>query len=238
MKEINFGILIIVVFVLLIGYVLGLLTVQLRLFPYPYMIEFKNSLKKSDKDIYKKNIQFLNNVDLYKIYKSEQADIIMLGDSLTDNVNWNELFNLPIINRGIGADITEGYLHRMEFIYKLKPKKVFLNGGTNDIAFDYSVEEIFSNYKEIMRLLKEKNITVYMQSVVFTSFSEYNIKIKKLNELLEVYCKENNIIYIDLNKKLSKNDTLIEEYTYDGSHLTAKGYFVWREMIQEYVLNK
>ena len=238
MKEINFGILIIVVFVLLIGYVLGLLTVQLRLFPYPYMIEFKNSLKKSDKDIYKKNIQFLNNVDLYKIYKTQQTDIIMLGDSLTDNVNWNELFDFPVINRGIGADITEGYLHRMEFIYKLKPKKVFLNGGTNDIAFGYSVEEIFSNYKEIMRLLKEKNITVYMQSTVFTRFSEYNIKIKELNELLEVYCKENNIIYIDLNKKLSKNDTLIEEYTYDGSHLTAKGYFVWREMIQEYVLNK
>ena len=42
-------------------------------------------------------------------------DIIMLGNSLTDGAEWNELFRNPHIkNRGIIGDIVQGLYERME----------------------------------------------------------------------------------------------------------------------------
>ena len=82
----------------------------------------------------------------------------MLGDSITFGINWNELFNMNIINRGIGSDTTEGFLSRMENIYAINPKKVFIMGGINDIFKGIEVNQIFSNYIKIIEALKNKNI--------------------------------------------------------------------------------
>lgn len=160
----------------------------------------------------------------------------MLGDSLTARVNWNELIGYPIVNRGIDGDMTEGYLNRLDMILKLEPEKVFLNGGTNDLAGNYTVVEIFDNYKETIHILEESNITVYMQSTIYTSYKKYNKRIKELNTLLKEYCNQNNIQYIDLNNRLSKDNKLINEFTLDGAHLSAKGYQVWKEEVSKYIL--
>jgi len=223
----------VLVFVMsMVFYVLGIVTVRYKLFPYPQMISVKNNLPID------KSEQYLNNkfVALHKIYTTEQADIVMFGDSLTNNINWNELFNLPIINRGVGGDVTNGYLHRMEYIYKLKPKKVFVNGATNDFKAGYSITEVFNNYKQIIKLLKIHNIIPYIQSAIYTNFEEINVKNKKLNDLLKQYCLDNAIEYIDLNKNLSINNKLLSKYTIDGSHLNAEGYKVWKEDIKEYII--
>ena len=43
-----------------------------------------------------------------------RRDIIMLGNSLTDGAEWNELFNNPHVkNRGIIGDIVQGLYERM-----------------------------------------------------------------------------------------------------------------------------
>jgi lysophospholipase L1-like esterase len=123
----------------------------------------------------------------------------------------------------------------MDLIYKLHPKKVFLNGGTNDFVAGYSVEEVFTNYKKIIKLLQEHHIKPYMQSVVYTSYVEVNGKITEVNKLLEEYCLQNEIIYINLNSKLSINQRLLDKYTLDGSHLNAQGYVVWREVVENFM---
>lgn len=42
---------------------------------------------------------------------------------------------IRVYNRGIGGDVTDGLLERMdESIFDLEPKKVFINIGTNDIS--------------------------------------------------------------------------------------------------------
>lgn len=217
----------------IIFYMLGAATVRYKFFPYPQLISIKNNLPID------KSEQYLNNkfVALHKIYKTEQADIVMLGDSLTNNINWSELFNLHIINRGVGGDVTDGYLHRMEYVYKLKPKKVFVNGGTNDFKAGYSINEVFNNYKQIIKLLKEHNIKPYIQSVIYTSFDEINVKNKALNDLLEKYCLDNVIEYINLNKNLSVNQKLLDKHTIDGSHLSAEGYMVWKEEIEKHIVS-
>ena len=52
-----------------------------------------------------------------------KKDIIMLGNSLTDGAEWNELFNNSHVkNRGIIGDIVQGLYERMEPILKGQPK--------------------------------------------------------------------------------------------------------------------
>jgi lysophospholipase L1-like esterase len=77
--------------------------------------------------------------------------IVMLGDSITAGVEWNELLGIPnIANRGIGSDTTEGFYNRLENIYKIKPKICFIMGGINDIGYGIPVETILQNIEMIM----------------------------------------------------------------------------------------
>jgi lysophospholipase L1-like esterase len=160
----------------------------------------------------------------------------MLGDSITFGINWNELVgNLNIINRGVGSDITKGFIERLENIYKLNPKYVFIMGGINDIGRGYDVDTIFKNYKLIIKKLQINNIIPIVQSTLFTTNKKYSIKVRRLNRLLIEYCKNNKIDFINLNSKLSKNGILIQDYTYDGVHLNANGYEIWKNEITKYL---
>ena len=216
-------------------YLGGAITVHYHLFPFPQIIELKKIISDNEKPNYIKNRKYTEQVDFYKIFETKKANIVMLGDSITYRMYWNELFNKPIINRGIGSDTTEGFIHRMDSIYKLKPKKVFVMGGINDIGKEYEVNQIFSNYQKILQGLKDNNITPYVQSTLLTSRKDINPKVIELNTLLKKYCEDNNIHFIDLNKELSKDNLIIEKYTTDGVHLNAKGYQVWKSKIKNYL---
>src|SRR5829696_483482 len=62
------------------------------------------------------------------------AEIVMLGDSLTDWGNWNELLpGLSLINRGIAGDTSAGVITRLGEIIQRKPNVVALMIGVNDI---------------------------------------------------------------------------------------------------------
>lgn len=213
-------------------YLIGAITVQYKLFPYPQLVELRNSIKAPN---YLNNPNYIMLTEQYKLYDS-QADIVMLGDSITFGLNWNELFNINIVNRGIGGDITEGFLNRLDSIYSASPKKVFIMGGINDIYRGVKVNQIFSNYIKIIEALKSKNIVPYIQSTLYNSArNDLNSSVTELNNLLKEYAIKNNITYIDLNEKLSKNNSLISDYTYDGLHLNSNGYKIWKKEIEQYI---
>ncbi len=182
-------------------------------------------------------------VDKYKTYMMKQADIVMLGNSLTHGINWNELLGRTSISeQGIPSDISEGVLNRLEYVYKLNPKICFVMIGVNDIFSWISVDVVFANYKSIIEKLKAKNIIPVIQSVLYAgktqqSADNRNIEIMKLNELLMQYAKENKIEFINLNRKMSASNFLKGELTYDGIHLTSEGFQIWGREVDK-VLRK
>jgi len=102
----------------------------------------------------------------------EKNEIILLGDSITNCANWDELFpNKKIVNRGISGDITLGVLDRMEEIVKRKPKKIFILIGINDISIDLDKSIILTNYQAIISKIKKDNpkTIVYVQSILPTN---------------------------------------------------------------------
>nr|WP_313770070.1 GDSL-type esterase/lipase family protein [[Scytonema hofmanni] UTEX B 1581] len=105
-----------------------------------------------------------------KLPKSE-SDIIMLGDSITDEGEWTELLGLNVKNRGISGDTTERILHRLDSILESKPKQVFLMIGINDLMNDgKSVTVTLEQYKKILREFKKKTqIQKYLCKVSYLS---------------------------------------------------------------------
>ncbi len=87
-------------------------------------------VKSSNKSInYRDNPKYVQEMNLYKCYQKTGL-AVMLGNSITYRINWNELLNRSdIINRGIGSDTTAGFLSRLEYVIAPNPKVVFLMGG-------------------------------------------------------------------------------------------------------------
>ncbi|MFC1754721.1 GDSL-type esterase/lipase family protein [Thermoproteota archaeon] len=201
----------------------------------PFIVEVvKSKIKKDslDERSYEKNIQYKAQTSLYELYAVRDVKIVMAGDSITYGVSWNDLLGRSdVANRGIGGDISEGLLHRLKYIYALKPRVCFIMMGVNDLQKDMPVEDVFNNYQEIIKGLIENNIIPIVQSTLYTEYPKLNTKIKRLNGLLKKYSSENSIEYVDLNEVLASGDKLIEDYTYDGVHLLGSGYDKWRQRI-------
>lgn len=183
-------------------------------------------------------LNYDSQTSLYEIYPTEETKVVMLGDSLTFNADWNELLERSdIVNRGIGNDTTEGILQRLDYIEKVNPDYVFVMAGINDFIWGSEVDQTFENYKSIIERLQESDIKPVIQSVVYTSekyidYEEVNSKVGEINALLEEYAAENNVEYLDLNQILSENQQLKKEYTYDGIHFYGSGYQVWSEEVK------
>ena len=119
----------------------------------------------------KEQIWKIQNDPYYKHKKSqfeilalnEKYKTIMLGDSITDEAQWDELLNSDTIqNRGISGDTTDGVIDRLNPIGK-NIEKVFIMIGVNDIMRGKSVDEIYLNYLKIIQFFKEKNIKINIQ---------------------------------------------------------------------------
>lgn len=193
----------------------------------------------ADDSVYLHNRNYRLQTDLYDIYKTKKAEIVMLGNSITHGVNWSELLDrTDVVERGIPSDVLQGFLNRMDYIYKLQPSVCFIMGGINDIYSGIPVDTVFSRYKKIISGLTERKIRPVIQSTLYVSpkwhdAAEKNIDVEKLNKMLLDFSAENKIDFVDLNKILSKNKLLIDKYTFDGVHLTGEAYKLWAVEIEK-----
>jgi lysophospholipase L1-like esterase len=180
---------------------------------------------------------------LHQAYKTHDASIVMLGNSITYGANWSELLGRPdVVNRGIGGDNTYGFLARLDDVVRLKPKYCFVMGGINDIFSDIPLDSVMANYRKILNVLTDEGIVPVVQSTLYVSpkwkrASEKNPDVTTLNTFLRSYCAQQQIEYIDLNAVLSKGEVLKDDYTFDGVHLTAAAYILWSAEIER-VLTK
>ena len=129
-------------------------------------------------------------------------DIIFLGDSITEEGRWDEIYpDLPIKNRGIAADTTEGVLSRLESIVAGKPAKIFLMIGTNDLVW-HAVRkdaEILATYEEILEQIKTQApaTQVIVQSILPRT-KVFNRHIQRLNEGIKSLAERYSYTYLDL----------------------------------------
>ncbi|MCK5579860.1 MAG: hypothetical protein KAJ18_01155 [Candidatus Omnitrophica bacterium] len=176
---------------------------------------------------------FYEAVDAIRLHK-KKIRIVMLGDSLTRNGDWSTLLNLDdVFNYGVGGDMTEGFLLRLDDIHAHSPRLCFVMGGVNDLRM-YEPEQIFANFQLMIERLKEKNIIPVIQSTLYTNkegWEQVNISVEKLNGMLKSYALAQDITFCDLNQVLSVDKKLSLKYTKDGVHLNKKAYAQWAKVL-------
>jgi lysophospholipase L1-like esterase len=172
-----------------------------------------------------------------QLMNNERYETMMLGDSITDEGQWDELLNnTKVQNRGISGDTTDGVIDRLNSVSK-GIKQVFIMIGVNDIMRGREVDEIFANYLKIIQTFKDKNIKIYIQSTLYIGESRkenFNLKVEELDKRLEKYASENQITFINLNPIFAPQKVLKKEFTSDDLHLNGSAYKLWAEQIRKY----
>ena len=172
-----------------------------------------------------------------QLMNNERYETMMLGDSITDEGQWDELLNnTKVQNRGISGDTTDGVIDRLNSVSK-GIKQVFIMIGVNDIMRGKEAHEVYANYLKIIQTFKDKNIKVHIQSTLYigeTRMANFNPKIEELNKKLEKYANENQIPFINLNPIFAPQKVLKKEFTSDDLHLNGTAYKLWTEQIKKY----
>jgi len=179
----------------------------------------------------------------FEMLPDTENEIIFLGNSITDQCEWHELFrDINIKNRGIGGDDTDGILERLSEVTGSKPLKIFILIGTNDLAYGKSTDHVIANYRKIITQIQEESpgTKIYVQSVLPVDdgihWTRPNTEIDKINAALEKLTGENRLHYIDLTKIFKdENGKLKKDYSFDGLHLNGRGYYVWKKELDKYL---
>ncbi|HEY4336273.1 MAG TPA: GDSL-type esterase/lipase family protein [Puia sp.] len=196
-----------------------------------------------DLDHPKKTVSFLDNpqyIEQTKIMSAYhlQSKVVLLGNSHIYKAHWNELLNRGDVgNRGIGSDITEGYLHRLQYVFDCHPAVCFIEGGINDIEHHIPEDKIVNNLSRIADTLRSAGIvpvltTVFHVSPAAEAATFYNDRVSSLNLLIKDLAKQKHLNCIDLNPSIAPENELLPEFSqHDGVHLTGKAYEIWARAI-------
>ena len=195
------------------------------------------------KEHYKKRTALFNSQPI-----PAKGHIVMLGDSHVEFGNeWGELIQSDkvIINRGIIGDTSTGMKKRALHACKVKPSDLFIECGANDLASGISSKEVADGIISLISTLRKisPGTTLHVNSVlpINESFGRWKTlkgktdTIPVINLILQRYCADNGIDYVDIFSKLVEpgTNTMRLEYCKDGLHLLPKGYEVWATELKQ-----
>lgn len=187
---------------------------------------------------------YMHRINLFEVLPEKDSSIVFLGDSITAQCEWSEMFDkCNIINRGIPGDATDGVLKRLSNILKNNPQKIFLMIGVNDLFF-HDLPHIIENYRKIVTRINNESpqTKLFIQSVlpINNNVKETTLDNKTiidLNNELQKIASINDLTYIDLfSLFIDENKNLNASYTQDGIHLNGQGYMEWKKAINKHVI--
>lgn len=177
----------------------------------------------------------------------DSADIVFLGNSLTNGGEWDELLGMPnAVNRGISGDTTEGIADRLGSITRGKPAKIFLMAGVNDVSHDIPADSVAQSVLALIERIhaESPSTKVYLQSLlpINNSFGRYKAvfgkeqTVRDVNRLLRPVVESAGATWIDIHGLFADAEgNLRADLTNDGLHLLAPGYAIWRDALRPYV---
>ena len=186
------------------------------------------------------------NTNLPKMKKNKNR-VVFMGNSIT--IGWlqtnpNFFRDKDYVNRGISGQTTPQMLVRFRAdVVDINADVVVILAGTNDIAGNtgpVTLKMIANNLKSMTEIAQANGIKVILCSVLpaydypWSPGKQPNIKIPKLNSMIEDFAKKSGAFYLDYFKALNDgNNGIIKEYSNDGVHLTTKGYDVLEQMLEK-----
>jgi lysophospholipase L1-like esterase len=197
---------------------------------------------------------YLKRVKLFEKWNqtAEEGGIVLLGDSITQAfpvkqvpAEW-KLQARGIAGDGIGGWKYRGLLDRLDVSCNdLKPSKIFIKIGINDIPNDPNAENKnyipknvkIDSYRELVKKLQSKNRSaeIYLCSILPTrgKYTTRNDRILKLNKELKSLAQRERVHYIDMHSAFLADKEMHQALTRDGIHLNGTGYKVWIKELEK-----
>lgn len=188
---------------------------------------------------------YAQRVELFKKEARVEKAIVFLGNSITESGDWKKLLKDSVaVNRGIGGDITFGVLNRLDETIALKPAKLFLLIGINDLAKEIPDEVIIENTCTIVNRIRSgsPSTKIYLQSILpvnptmkkFPARYAKGDHIVRINEQLKKHESHFKYVYVDIYSTfLDVNQNMDSRYTIEGLHLSPTGYQHWVTVLKE-----
>ena len=187
-------------------------------------------------------------------FKLENANFahgqtVFIGDSLTDGCALDVFYpdlSTAVYNRGIGGDSTAGVLKRLEFsLFDIKPSRIVLMIGINDINGMVSNSKILENYGKILSEIRTAlpEAEVYCVSIMpvnkdlesYTNINaeKTNSRVLEINPEIEALVVSCGYHFINLHADFCDADGFLKkELSPDGIHLNHDGYTVYSAIIK------
>jgi len=212
---------------------------MIRTFILLFTFSLISELSAQEADTSFQNYWYDSRLNYFKQLPAKKRPVIFWGDSITEWADWNELTQLGnVLNRGIAGDISYGLLNRVGEIIRHEPKKIFILIGTNDINKGIPSTSTLATYKKAIVMLKNSlpATRIYLQSVLPINDSlinrQYykgtNQEIVNLNAALNEMATQLKVNYVNVYEAMvDDKQQLAKEFTYDGLHLSGKGYLQW-----------
>jgi lysophospholipase L1-like esterase len=177
---------------------------------------------------------------------STRPEVVFLGDSITEN--WAkadpQLFSSGrMLGRGISGQTSAQMLLRFHAdVVALKPKRVHILAGTNDVAGNtgpVGVREYRDNITAMVEMARANGIGVILGSIPpaqrFFWRPELAVapRIAEFNAWLQAYAKQQRLGFVDYHAALADvaGEDLAPELGNDGVHPNRNGYAVMRRVV-------
>lgn len=174
------------------------------------------------------------------VAEAGEAQVVFLGDSITDGWDWEiwqrDLAPLGAANFGIGGDLTQNLLWRMEngAIEALDPQVVVILIGVNNFLHqNASAKETFTGVKAVV----EKSLAGYPQAeILLQGIFPYEAsanhpnrtRVAATNELIATLAEHPRVHYVDFGPLLLEdNGDISADMMGDYLHPTPAGYQRW-----------
>jgi lysophospholipase L1-like esterase len=168
--------------------------------------------------------------------------LVFIGDSLTQWYGWQRRFPEHLVtNLGISGERVEALLDRVpEVQTEIKSVDIiFIMTGINNVAeghYDFII-----TYREIVSSFaaRYQHAKVVVQSILPTALEWIdNATIQTLNGQLEQVAQDLGALYLDIYRLYvdAKGNAHTDLYLDDGAHLSGKGYEVWANEVERFLL--
>jgi lysophospholipase L1-like esterase len=205
-----------------------------------------------DQPVSKPDQWLVRHQEFVKEAKQGGADVLFLGDSITDNWRrtgepvWAERFApLKAANFGISGDRTQHLLWRLENgeLDGIKPKAVVVLIGTNNIGQVNSPEPPASAIVGVRAVVAEIRARLPQSRILLLAVfprgekpdHPMRAKVKEVNEAIaKLDDGGQHVTFLDIaGAFLEADGTLSKEIMPDSLHLSLKGYERWANAIRE-----
>lgn len=171
---------------------------------------------------------------------------VFTGSSLMEMFPINKLLeehndSMIVYNRGIGGFVSQELLEVINVCaIDLKPSKIFINIGTNDLSDSHiPISELMENYDKIISEIEARlpETIIYLMAYYPVNYEaadenmkeclkiRNNEKIRIANVEVKKLAEKHNQRYININKNLmDEQGRLKAEYTIEGLHINEDGY--------------